>query len=413
MRRPLPWILGAVVWIGVGCAPTETRRDEPETRWWRGNTHSHSLWSDGNAAPEWIVDWYREHGYSFLVLSDHNILATEPMWFPIREGRGRLTPQRVAELREMFGEERVVVRDEPDGTRSMRLRTLAELRSDFEVPGAFLLITGEEITDRVGRSEVHINGLNLVDLVPPQGGDTVREAIERNLAAVLEQSRLYGRPMLAHVNHPNFRWSLTWEDLAAISSDRFFEVYNGHSAVRNHGDEAHLSTERMWDLALTRRLRELGLGVLYGLATDDSHDYFDWGVGKTNPGRGWVMVRAHSLDPEVIVEAMRDGNFYASTGVTLRDVESDVRGLTVAIETEPGLEYTTEFIGTRRGSDEIGAVLARTSENPAHYEFSGDELYVRARVVSSRLHPNPFAEGDRETAWVQPVQPDPDVASDR
>ena len=35
--------------------------------------------------------------------------------------------------------------------------------------------------------------------------------------------------------------------------------------------------------------------------------------------------------------------------------------------------------------------------------MTGDELYVRARVISSRLHPNPFAEGDLETAWVQLV----------
>ena len=35
--------------------------------------------------------------------------------------------------------------------------------------------------------------------------------------------------------------------------------------------------------------------------------------------------------------------------------------------------------------------------------MTGDELYVRARVTSSRKHPNPFAEGDMEMAWVQPV----------
>jgi len=35
--------------------------------------------------------------------------------------------------------------------------------------------------------------------------------------------------------------------------------------------------------------------------------------------------------------------------------------------------------------------------------MAGNELYVRARVTSSKPHPNPFAEGDHEMAWVQPV----------
>ena len=47
---------------------------ERETRWWKGNLHTHSLWSDGNDFPEMIADWYRKNGYHFLALSDHNIL---------------------------------------------------------------------------------------------------------------------------------------------------------------------------------------------------------------------------------------------------------------------------------------------------------------------------------------------------
>ena len=45
-----------------------------------------------------------------------------------------------------------------------------------------------------------------------------------------------------------------------------------------------------------------------------------------------------------------------------------------------------------------------TTDNPAVYTFRGDELYVRAVVTSSVDHPNPYAEGDKEAAWAQPVQ---------
>jgi len=41
----------------------------------------------------------------------------------------------------------------------------------------------------------------------------------------------------------------------------------------------------------------------------------------------------------------------------------------------------------------------------ATYRFRGDEIYVRARVLSSRPHPNGYAPADYESAWVQPVVP--------
>jgi hypothetical protein len=80
----------------------------------------------------------------------------------------------------------------------------------------------------------------------------------------------------------------------------------------------------------------------------------------------------------------------------------------VAIEPEPGVEYATRFVGTRLVAGEpgeVGALLAETGSNPAAYDFRGDELYVRAVVVSSRAHPNPYAAGDREMAWLQPELP--------
>ena len=48
-----------------------------DTSWYQGYTHTHTLESDGDSPPEYVVRWYKEHGYSFLVLSDHNVL-TDP-----------------------------------------------------------------------------------------------------------------------------------------------------------------------------------------------------------------------------------------------------------------------------------------------------------------------------------------------
>ena len=127
--------------------------------------------------------------------------------------------------------------------------------------------------------------------------------------------------MLAHVNHPNFGWGVTAEDLMRVKGERFFEVYNGHPSVRNDGDKTHASTERMWDIINTRRLSELNMNILYGLATDDSHNYHGLAPGRSNSGRGWVMVRAAKLEPVSLISAMESGDFYSSTGVTLKELK--------------------------------------------------------------------------------------------
>jgi hypothetical protein len=58
---------------------------------------------------------------------------------------------------------------------------------------------------------------------------------------------------------------------------------------------------------------------------------------------------------------------------------------------------------TRRYSEGVGVVLAEVKGNLAIYTLKGDEIYVRAKVISSKLQENPYAAGDFETAWVQPL----------
>lgn len=247
-----------------------------------------------------------------------------------------------------------------------------------------------------------------LDALLRQGGDSVTETLQNNVDAVNAQGERTGREVLTHVNHPNFGWALSPEDVAAVKGARFFEVYNGHPGVNNHGDEEHPDTGRIWDIALTLRLTELDLGLLYGLATDDAHHYSEWGPGHANPGRGWVMVRARGLDPGGLIRALQAGDFYSSSGVVLEDVRRWGDHIVVEVAAEPGVTYTTRFIGTRRSGEHtgpVGEVLQESTGERAVYRFRGDELYVRAEIVSSRPHPNPHAEGDLERAWVQPVLP--------
>ncbi len=58
---------------------------------------------------------------------------------------------------------------------------------------------------------------------------------------------------------------------------------------------------------------------------------------------------------------------------------------------------------TRRYSNDVGEVFQTVEGAEAVYEFAGDELYVRARITSSKEHPNPGEPGETERAWSQPV----------
>ncbi|MCH8825095.1 MAG: histidinol-phosphatase [Planctomycetes bacterium] len=375
------------------------------SHWYKGNTHTHTYWSDGNAAPEHVVDWYVNHNYNFLVLSDHNILSHGEKWYPIgRDDWRPLLDEHIEDLEKRFGPVWVVKRD-IDGTREMLLKTLPQLRDKFEINGKFIMIQGEEITDSFERAAVHINAVNINELIPPQHGDSVLDTIQRNFDAVIEQSKRFNQPMFAHINHPNMGHAINAQTIARIKGERFFEVYNGHRGVLTNGDENTPSADKMWDIALTLRLTDLDLGLLYGLATDDTHNHH--GKGKTSqPGRGWVWVKSNKLTADSIVKAMRNGEFYASTGVKLKKIKSSSRSISLSIVPEDGVTYRTDFLGSRLVDGEVievGEVLACTNDLKPKYKMKGDELYVRARITSSRKHPNPFAEGDMEMAWVQPV----------
>lgn len=393
-------------------------------RYWKGNIHTHSLWSDGDDFPEMIAEWYRTHGYNFLALSDHNVLSQGRRWMKASAISGRGGATVIPKYRQRFGDAWVETRGEGEELE-VRLKPLDEFRYLVEQRGQFIMIPCEEISDRAEGVPVHMNATNILEAIEPQGGATVREAMTNNLRAVEAQAKQRGREILLHLNHPNFGYAITAEDIAAVIQERFFEVYNGHPAVGHLGDQDHPGIERLWDIANTIRLGDLHAPPLYGVATDDSHNYHGK-PGGANVGRGWVMVRARFLTPEHLLRAMDAGDFYASSGVSLTYIHFDKaeKLFTVEVDARSGERYTIEFIGTRSNYDrtatardvegkrltkkyssDVGAVLQESQGNAATYHLQGDELYVRAVVTSSKHVDDPSLEDQHQQAWTQPMVP--------
>ena len=255
------------------------------TQWFKGNTHTHTLQSDGDSPPDTVISWYKRHGYNFLVVSDHNVFV-DPARF-----------------------------------------------SHF-VDASFLLISGEELTTAFGKKPVHINGLNIPGVIQPIKDTTLLGTVQKNVDAVREVN---GVP---HINHPNFGWAMGAEILAHVQRDKLIEIFNGHPLVHNHGGGNSPGMEEVWDMLLTRGKR------IYGIAVDDAHHFKEeFAPDRANPGRGWVVVRSQTLAPQEILSRMEAGQFYASTGVVLENVIVNATSLEIRIQKKGDFKYTTEFIG--------------------------------------------------------------------
>ncbi len=405
-------ILSACWIVGVGSLASAQETQEPPLRWWKGNLHTHSLWSDGNDFPEMIAAWYAEHDYNFLALSDHNVLSQGTKWMSYDKISARGGRQILDKYLKRFGANWVETQGE-EGTAKyeIRLKPLDEFRCLVEQRNKFIMIQGEEITDKFENKPVHMNATNLAEVIKPLGGKSVREVMENNVRSVLEQEKLLGRQMLPHLNHPNFKYGVTYEDLAAVVSEQFFEVYNGHPDTNHLGDDKHPSIEALWDLANAIRLGVLDASPLMGLGTDDSHEYH--GKPGSHPGRGWVMVRTRFLTPEHLIRAMKAGDFYASSGVKLHDVAFDPESkrLRVVVEPDSNATYRIDFVSTLKADhaksipsrENTGRIMASIDGVEGEYTMTGQELYVRAVVTSSLPPADPIWDEQKQQAWTQPV----------
>lgn len=323
----------AVAPLAAGCTPTYTTpaprhiprgarghfRDNLDvTAFQRGNIHTHTTESDGHQDPEEVAEWYRDHGYNFLAITDHNRL-TDPSWI-----RG------------------------------------------VERPG-FVLIRGEEITMRGGGRDVHVNALCHRRRI---GGRKFR-SVEDALAWAVRRTREEGG--IALVNHPNFHWAFGAEELPAAASARLLEIWSGHPGVHPEGDGARPSVEQMWDEVLSQ-------GIDFAPAAVDDVHFINaernW--KKPGPGRGWIDVFAQRADEAEICNAIARGWLIASNGVRLSRLT--VRGDRFAVTAyAPG--GTVEFIGSggrilqRQGVDPFG-------QRPNVYRLRGGEDYVRARITA-------------------------------
>ena len=284
----------------ISLAPA-ARTATGEQHWYRCNTHTHTASfpnSDANASTEYAAQWYKKHGYQCLVITDHE----------------HLTP-------------------------------VEQINKELGKDGTFLAIRGEEVTQGVSASTpggafrwAHVNGINTDKVIypvgfPPNGpadmllADAYRKyaPTEVSLAQtyIANIDAIYAAGGIPQVNHPTGRWGVRLEELKRISRPFLFEIWNAFPSIGPLGgvDERGVSIpsfESLWDSLLSDGK------TVWGVASDDVHDYLNLDDATApTPGHAWIVLQAPNLSLNSIMEAMRRGHFYASTGVTIRGFEAD------------------------------------------------------------------------------------------
>jgi len=169
--------------------------------------------------------------------------------------------------------------------------------------------------------------------------------------------------------HPSWN-GLTIEDAKTIKCAHAIEIYN-------HGSKVEVDRGEDWpfcDQLLNEGWR------LSAYATDDAHQMTHDAFG------GWMMVHADSLDPDALLESMKAGRYYSSTGPKIHDVR--IEGDEVHIECDPVRVISVQGRGSR-SKTEIGDGLTKASFPIEKFTDS----YMRLTVMTE----------DGMRAWTNPI----------
>ena len=296
-QRTKDWItMTRLMLIGILWATAPSAMNSYSAEWHRGNTHAHTvLCGHADSSPEAVTKLYHDHGYNFLILSEHNIF--------IDPKSVKLPPNK-----------------RPD----------------------FILVPGQEITGKpVG---IHTTAMNIDSLIPWENkeSDSRATVIKDHIHRTRNQG---GVPVL---NHPHGGFPASSQDVLPVKNFHMMEVYNASTKRNNLFKRRHLNlpltAEALWDELLTKGMR------VYGVGSDDAHTFMTIGPIESNAGLGWVMVRAERLDADAIVHAMENGDFCASNGVCLTTCERGPKAYEVEVDkikTQAMLKRLPDWAGLR------------------------------------------------------------------
>ncbi|MEZ5728450.1 MAG: CehA/McbA family metallohydrolase [Burkholderiaceae bacterium] len=207
----------------------------------------------------------------------------------------------------------------------------------------------------------HLLAIGLPSDFAPLGDDEDAPALARRCAAA---------GAYLGIVHPAW-YGLTAEDADTIDCAHAVEVYNHTSALKNDRGDGTVLLDQL--LARGRRLD--------AFATDDAHLHIDDSFGA------WVMVKAESLTPAALLEALKAGRHYSTQGPQIHAIRCDAESITV--ECSPASAVIALGRGARHGFVH-GDALCHAQIDVAPFRAGG---YFRIVV----------RDADGRRAWSNPV----------
>ena len=175
---------------------------------------------------------------------------------------------------------------------------------------------------------------------------------------------------IAIIAHPYWT-GLTLPDMQDTQGCLGIEIYNHmvHRAVAKGLATVH------WDNLLAASWKCLGFAV------DDCHSAAD-AYG------GWIMVKSQYRDADSIIEAIKAGKFYSSTGPSIISVEKTDDRLRVECSDAAAINFICREWSGRHIEAPDGEVL-----NSAEYSTGSQQGYVRVEVIDAK----------GKAAWTNPL----------
>lgn len=301
----------------------------PETgHWYKGNLHSHTTVSDGNWTPKQAIQEYKEQGYSFLCISDHNVYT---------------------DYRTQFDQDNFITLPGVEAAAVLLDKNGKCLKVHH--------MNGILGTEKMQTGSLMYQHGDAVGPFVTETGTWEEEEEARKLALELKN-----HGMLVTYNHPV--WSrISLETYHEIPEIDILEIYNYNTENEsNTGYDVH-----DWDILLRR-----GRKILAD-ATDDNHN---GGLFRDAFG-GFIFVKAACLRRENIIQAIQDGCYYSSSGPTIAKWGLEETNNTINVTCSPCeriIFITDGYVGAGT------TVIAKGVKYPitqASYPLQGSESYIR------------------------------------
>ena len=324
-----------------------------EGNFYKANLHCHSTCSDGKLTVEELKEIYKSNGYSVLAYSDHNVLVDH---------------------------------------------------SDLDDENFLAFTSCEYDVNKKGDRGYAFRACYHLNVYPPHQHHTalpcfnpkyvwgkredLRDAQEyigtpdfqrdyENINDMIAEFNKQG--FLVMANHPT--WSQqTLDDYRNVEGLFAMEMYNNGCYTEGY-DEFN---GQLYD-ALLRSGHKL-----WCTATDDNHNFHPMGTPRWDSCGGFTMIKAKELTYDAILDALKKGDFYASTGPEIKElyIEDDQ----LHVKTSPASRITVTT-----------AVRSSRVANPAE----GEDTLCEAVFDLSRFYPGYFRitveDGKGHFAWSQPV----------